>query len=116
MAKTPGKTTETRVIALVPQPHGGAIRKGGTPGNRGGGRPPDEFKQMCRELASSAAVRANVQEILASPKNYPNLYIGALKWASEHGYGKPVESVAVDMNADITVRQEWTFGAKKVAF
>lgn len=35
---------------LVPQPHGGAIRRGGKPGNKGGGRPPDAFKRHARNL------------------------------------------------------------------
>ena len=37
--------------AKVPQPHGGALNAGGTPGNRGGvGRPPSEVRRMAREM------------------------------------------------------------------
>lgn len=35
---------------LVPQPHGGAIRQGGNPGNKGGGRPPNIIRQAMRGL------------------------------------------------------------------
>lgn len=88
-SKTPAKTP----VAKVKQPHGGAILQGGNPGNSGGGRPPDEFKAMCRQLASSTEVYARVKDILQQPLLYPSLYIGALKWASEHGYGKPKEHI-----------------------
>lgn len=33
---------------LVPQPHGGAIQRGGTPGNPGGGRPPSVLRERLR--------------------------------------------------------------------
>lgn len=37
----------TTALAKVPQPHGGALNAGGTPGN-GGGRPKDEFRRHVR--------------------------------------------------------------------
>jgi hypothetical protein len=78
------------VGALRPQPHGGALRNGGT--NKGGtGRPPDEFKALCRELASNAATMAKVRSILGDENH--DLFLGALKWASEHGYGKPTQMI-----------------------
>lgn len=40
---------------LVPQPHGGALNSGGTPGNRGGtGRPPNEIRALAREIGYDA--------------------------------------------------------------
>lgn len=65
----------------------------GNPGNKGGGRTPDAFRQMCQELASSSEVYARVKDILQQPLLYPTLYIGALKWASENGYGRPKETI-----------------------
>ena len=49
---TPVKTAkETTVGELIPQPHGGALNSGGTPGNRGGGRPSHSVKQaFCGDL------------------------------------------------------------------
>lgn len=70
---------------------------------------------MCRALASSQAVRENVAMILSNPVTHGNLYIGALKWASEHGYGKPTESVELT-GKDGGPVQLWTFGKRKVAF
>jgi len=66
---------------------------GGVPGNKGGGRPPDQFKAMCAALASSKEVEQNVRKILADPEH--PLYLGALKWATENGYGKPQETLTV---------------------
>ena len=41
---------ETTVGELIPQPHGGALRRG-NPGNRGGGRPSHAVKQaFCGDL------------------------------------------------------------------
>lgn len=48
---------------------------------------------MCRALASSREVEKAVVAALKSP-NHP-AFLGALKWASEHGYGGPVRSVDV---------------------
>ena len=45
-----GNNEETPIGELVPQPHGGALRRG-NPGNRGGGRPSHAVKQaFCGDL------------------------------------------------------------------
>jgi hypothetical protein len=44
------KTTAKTAIAKQPQPHGGALNRGGTPGNAGGtGRPPSAIRATARE-------------------------------------------------------------------
>ena len=35
-------------VELIPQPHGGALASGGTPGNKGGGRPPSALREAFR--------------------------------------------------------------------
>lgn len=35
--------------ALIPQPHGGALRSGGKPGNKGGSKPPSIVRKACRK-------------------------------------------------------------------
>lgn len=51
-ARSEGKTTDKTTGALVKQPHGGALRNGGT--NRGGpGRPPSKLRAICRKMAGS---------------------------------------------------------------
>lgn len=99
---------------LVRVAGGGMLYRGGVPGNRGGGRPKNEFKAMCRELASSEDVYATVEMILANPFKFEALYIGALKWATEHGYGRANETI--ENNTTVTVKQEWVWGEKKVSF
>lgn len=48
-AKTEQDTTaESTAITKRPQPHGGALNSGGTPGNRGG-RPTSELRAAARE-------------------------------------------------------------------
>ena len=36
------------VAGMVPQPHGGALARGGIPGNKGGGRRPDRIRRMAQ--------------------------------------------------------------------
>ena len=54
----------------------------------GPGRPPEAFQEMCRSLACSAEAAA---AIALQDSTHP-AFIGALKWATEHGYGKPKET------------------------
>ena len=42
------KGTDSKVGELIPQDHGGALRVG-NPGNKGGGRTPDELRALFRE-------------------------------------------------------------------
>ena len=88
----------------APPPHPGAAQLplGAHPWNTGGkkgrsGRKPNAFKEMCRLLASSDLVWSSVQLILLNP-NHPS-FVGALKWASENGYGKPAQKI--DLKGDI---------------
>lgn len=85
------KTTKKSTIRKIPQPGGrGALNSGGTPGNKGGtGRPPDQFKELCRELATAENTIKSIRAILKSRKD-PQ-FMAALRWASEHGYGKPAQ-------------------------
>jgi len=80
----------------------GRLPLGAHPWNTGGkkgrsGRKPNAFKEMCRLLASSDLVWQSVQLILMNP-NHPS-FNGALKWASENGYGKPAQKI--DVRGDI---------------
>lgn len=57
------------------------------------GRHPDAFKEMCRAAASSDETETAVLTILRNPKH--PAFIGALKWATEHGYGAAPKSLDV---------------------
>lgn len=48
---------------------------------------------MCRELASSADVEKVVRLVLKNPKH--PAFTGALRWATEHGYGRPAQPLDV---------------------
>ena len=63
-------TGERTVPPLVRQAHGGAIRAGGTPGNRGGaGAPPSELRARLR---GSASERVAIAEEIADDPDATN--------------------------------------------
>jgi hypothetical protein len=75
----------------------------------GPGRPRNEFVDRCRKLASNDDVLDMVNEIL-SDKKHP-LFMAALKWASEHGYGKPKQAITLN-TPDLTPEErEWRVNA-----
>lgn len=81
-----------RKTATVVRSHGrGKLLAGAQYGNKGGGRPSDAFKEVCRYLASRDETVAAVDAILRDP-DHPAFW-GALRWASEHGYGRPVQAL-----------------------
>jgi hypothetical protein len=81
---------------LVPQPHGGAIYRGGVPGHTGsGGRPPDEFKAAMQRLASREETIAMLTHILADPQ-HPH-FMRALEFCAERGFGKVPAPVEVEL-------------------
>lgn len=86
MPKTPSETPLRRTAK-------GGLLRSGNPGNKGGGKTPEAFKLACQQLASSADRFALAKRVLDDPDTYPSLWLGALKWATEHGYGKPTEHV-----------------------
>lgn len=86
-------------FAPGPDPRRG---KGPAPGAPNAGRPPDEFKALCAELATGAATLAAVRAILESPL-HPQ-FMHALKWATEHGYGRATQPIEQKTDARLTVR------------
>lgn len=84
-----GKNTEQR-------PHKGRNISGlrrGNPGNKGGGRTPEQFKRLMRRLANNPKVINALRTALRSPggKNWAT----AVKTALGYGYGQPQASVEV---------------------
>jgi hypothetical protein len=47
--------SEEENVELIPQPHGGALRAGGTPGNRGG-RPPSRIRKRLASIVDEKGV------------------------------------------------------------
>lgn len=54
-------------MELIPQPHGGALKSGGTPGNKGGGRPKDRVRALALQ-GTQAAVKG-IMRMLADAEN-----------------------------------------------
>lgn len=72
---------------------GGDPRQGRGPqkGAPNAGRPPDEWKEKMRELASREDIMAHVEAVLSNP-GHPQ-WFNALKWVGENGYGKPGQEI-----------------------
>lgn len=70
MTKPKQTSVERTVPRLVAQAHGGALRAGGTPGNRGGaGAPPSELRARLR---GSASERVAIAEEIADDPDATN--------------------------------------------
>lgn len=70
----------------------------GNPGNKGGGRPKDEWKRLCQELASKPEQLEVAREVLAD-KGHP-AWLGAWRFVAEQGYGKPETAVDITSNGE----------------
>lgn len=72
--------------------HGrGQLKVGGV--NPGSGRPKDEFKAFMRSLLSREEADAAIEAIIRD-KDHPH-HMKARQYATEHGYGKAVETLEV---------------------
>lgn len=78
--------TSARTAVLVPQPHGGALRRG-NPGNHG--RPRSEVRAAALEGAAKAVPR--LVEIITNPESDPKDVIGASRVLCEFGLGRQLE-------------------------
>lgn len=85
------KKTADDSSALVPQPHGGALRRG-NPGNKGGGRPPSELRRRLRE---AGADRLSVLEEIADGGEKESDRLKAVDMMLRYGLGKQVPRDAV---------------------
>jgi hypothetical protein len=97
--KTPAKTP-----ALAPQPHGGALKLG-NPGNRGGGRPPDEWRRSLKALTDRPAVLRFLRRCL-NGKEGPQAALKAYQYLTEQQYGKAMQTTKIegDERAPLVIR------------
>ena len=91
------------VADLVDQPHGGALLNGGIPGNKGGGRPPNEFKQRMAALVSRDDVERYLEECLSGAHG-PKIFLQAYEMACNFGYGKPSQPIDVRASEPLIVK------------
>ncbi len=83
-----GESTAVTTGMLIPQPHGGALRRGGT--NRGGpGRPRDAVRKLAVRGAARAVPR--LIEIATDPTSEPKDVIAAARVLLEFGLGRQLE-------------------------
>jgi hypothetical protein len=83
---------ETSVQTTVPGRNGGRLLAGGKVGHKGaGGRPPEWFKELCRDMIASPKARKAVTAILGDP-DHPH-FASMWKAVSERGYGKPEQKI-----------------------
>ena len=82
LRKTRVETTKNTAIGeLVPQPHGGALRRG-NPGNRGGGRPSHAVKQaFCGDLElAHQRIRALLKDPSLRPIDLIDIFGKLMTW------------------------------------
>lgn len=108
--KTPAKAPATR----TPK-HGGGKLRTGNPGNKGGpGRPPDAWKELCRDLASRPAMIKSAEKVLKNPKH--PAWLGAWKFLAEQGYGRAVAQVDVTSGGKAIEKQVVVIGGQRIEF
>ena len=101
--KAPAKKSGIKSGEIVPQPHGGALRVGSKPGNKGGtGRPPAAFKDFLAKLranpkALEALERGACDETLKS-------FGSAWKLITEYDPDKPAARKELSGKVEVTVR------------
>jgi hypothetical protein len=105
----------------TPLRSGVVIPLGAHPGNTGGkkersGRKPDAWKERLQQIVSSDAVLDELELVLRASRH--PAYVGVLKYATEHGYGKPKESLELTGkdSGPVEFRQTWRFGKREIAF
>lgn len=108
-AKPAAKTTAETTV-MVEQPHGGALRMGGS--NAGGpGRPADEFRAVCRQALEDAKgmdvvkaiISGDIYELVGHDIDGAPIYaetrnkdrLGAIAFLAAYGFGKPTQTVEV---------------------
>jgi hypothetical protein len=92
MAKATPPNDKTPTVAPLRKPkHGNGALRVGNPGNKGGGKTKEEFKTILQTLASKEETVRALEQLLMAP-DHP-AFLGALKYATEHGYGKPAQAV-----------------------
>lgn len=98
--KSTGKSKKRGPLADHPEWRGRGPKKGAP----NAGRPPDAWKALCRELASSPELIEKAKLVLQVP-NHP-AWLGAWKFLTEQGYGKAAQPVQHDGAINLRVTFE----------
>jgi hypothetical protein len=87
---------------LVPGPRGGALKTGGTPGNKGGGRPPNEYKAMLARMLNQRSVQEYRNRALKGDFG-PKIQRIALRDVEDRVYGRAVQPVTGEDGGPVQV-------------
>ena len=78
---------KTTAVTTVPQKHGGALKSGGTPGNKGGGRPSNALRGSLREILDEGL--PHLKRFVTGEKDArPADQLKAIDIAARHGLAK----------------------------
>ena len=80
----------------------GQLRSGGKPGNKGGGRQPEEFRAWCRNLVEGKAHVREIRKILNDSAHTHFAKISTLFYA--YGYGQPTATLDIKTTTRYVVR------------
>lgn len=89
---------EAQAPTKVPQPRGGFLNSGGTPGNPGGGRPPNRIRLKAREILEDDGM-PRLQEIIKSKESSEGTVVAACRTLSDLGVPKQHEQTITLNNA-----------------
>lgn len=106
--RKPKKTTAKRTaVAKVPQPHGGALNAGGTPGNKGGtGRPPNSFRAFLKTLREDPEVQSAILSAAKDPTSRG--FSTAMALAEKYDDDKPAERGELKVSGlESLIAQSW---------
>lgn len=87
---------------LKPQPRGGALLAGGIPGNKGGGRPPNAFKDFLADLRKDPEALAALRAAACDPSL--RSFGAAWKLAADYDDEKPAEKRQIVGPVEVNVR------------
>jgi hypothetical protein len=80
-------------VPMRPGKNGGLLRAGGTPGNKGGGRPRNAWREFCREMLHDEKVRDALMKRARKGQH------ATLKLLVAHGEGMPTQKITIDADA-----------------
>ena len=102
--RAPSPKTAAETPGLKPQPHGGALLAGGIPGNKGGGRPPNAFKDFLADLRRDPQALAALRAAACDPSL--RSFGAAWKLAADYDDDKPAEKRQIVGPVEVRVRIE----------
>jgi hypothetical protein len=94
-------TGKERPRLRKPRHGGGLLLTGGKPGNRGGGRLPDDFYPWLRRLINDPRVRRRYEEILLHGEH--EVFLRALQAGLDRLYGKAAQPIFTPEGTSVEV-------------